>query len=67
MPRYNQKYMRELEDLITDELFPMYIIGCRATGIDPRANEIIARLMDIKGYKEEVPYLLRMDSPSDSA
>ena len=59
---YNHAYLEELEDCIMDDLLPMYIIGCRSVGVDPRTNVVLDRLMQAKKLKEEVPFLLRKDS-----
>jgi hypothetical protein len=58
---YERKYVSALEDLIMDELLPMYIVGCRSTGIDPRANAILAKLMDARKLREEIPWILKAE------
>lgn len=55
---YNRKYVEALEDLIMDELLPMYMVGCRSVGIDPKSNQILAKLMDAKKKQGETPWLL---------
>lgn len=55
---YNAEYIAELEDLIMDELLPMYLIGCRASGVDPKMNKMLSRLTSARSLKQQVPALL---------
>ncbi len=57
--KYNVEYIRELENLITDQLLPAYVESCRRRGVDPNQNEIIKDLLRIMKKKQEVPALLR--------
>lgn len=59
---YDRKYVLRLETLIMDELMPMYLVGCRVSGVNPRQNEIIAKLMDAMNAKEETPWLLKNEN-----
>jgi hypothetical protein len=56
---YGREYIKSLEDLIMDELLPMYIIGCRSSGRDPKVNEVLKKLMENKKLKKEMPWLLQ--------
>jgi hypothetical protein len=56
---YSRKYVKELENIIMDDLLPMYIVGCRSVGIDPRANAILRKLLESKNLEKEIPWLLR--------
>ena len=58
---YNQEYVKQLEDTIMDDILPMYLVGCRSVGIDPRMNKVLERLVVARALKEEVPALLRKD------
>ena len=58
---YNKKYIKELEDIIMDELLPMYLVGCRSSGIKPNTNKILSKLLEARSLKEEVPALLDKD------
>lgn len=55
---YDRAYIKALEDLIMDELMPMYIVGCRASGRDPKSSEVLQKLMAAKKLQKEIPYLL---------
>lgn len=57
--RYDLEYVRELENTIMDDLLPMYLAGCRSCGVDPRMNQVLKRLMEARGLRQEMPYLLR--------
>lgn len=56
---YDRKYVAALEDLIMDELLPMYLVGCRVTGIDPKSQQVMARLLEAKGQQLETPMLMK--------
>lgn len=54
----NRQYIKQLEDLITDELLPAYIESQRRRGLNPNASPIISKLISIMKLKREVPILL---------
>lgn len=56
---YNREYINELENCIMDELIPMYIVGCRASGRDPNVNPILKRLLEARELKQQIPKLLQ--------
>lgn len=56
---YNSDYINELENCIMDELIPMYIVGCRASGKDPNMNPILKRLLEARELKQQIPKLLQ--------
>ncbi len=56
---YNREYINELENCIMDELIPMYIVGCRASGRDPNVNPILKRLLEARELKQQIPILLQ--------
>ncbi len=56
---YDRKYVKLLEDLIMDDLLPMYIIGCRASGVDPKSNLILDKLMKARNEQKEIPWILK--------
>ena len=58
---YNNKYVAELENLIMDELLPMYLVGCRSSGVTPSTSRILQKLLTAQRLKEEVPALLDKD------
>jgi hypothetical protein len=55
----NAKYIKELEDLITEELLPAYIESQRRRGLNPNASPIITKLINIMKLKREIPILLQ--------
>ncbi len=56
---YDRKYVLELENLVMDELIPMYIVGCRSVGRSPGTGEILAKLMKARGERRETPWILK--------
>lgn len=55
----SNEYIAALELLIMDDLIPMYIVGCRSRGIDPKVQPLLRRLMEAKRKPNKVAYLLR--------
>jgi hypothetical protein len=55
-------YIKELEDLIGDELLPMYLVGCRAVGKPARTTEILKKLLVLKKLDKPIAALLRKPS-----
>lgn len=62
-----KKYIQELEDLIMDVLLPSHIQYCRNMGIDPRTNDILSKLMEIRKNKRKLPYLLDYENLSSNS
>ena len=58
---YDRKYVGLLEDLIMDELIPMYIIGCRSIGKKPMVNSILDKLMKARGERRDTPWILKKE------
>lgn len=58
----SSKYIKELEDLIMDELIPMYLVGCRSSGRDPKLNLIQKKLLELRSGIVELPALLKKRS-----
>lgn len=56
---YDRAYVLALENIIMDDLLPMYIIGCRSVGIDPKSNLVLKKLMDAKMEQREIPWILK--------
>ncbi len=56
---YDRKYVLELENLVMDELIPMYIIGCRSVGRKPLVHSILDKLMKARGERREMPWILK--------
>ena len=56
---FDRSYVKELEDLIMDELLPMYLAGCRSSGRTANMNDILVRLMRAKTARKETPWLLK--------
>ena len=52
------EYEKELENLIFEELLPLYLVGCRVQGVRPQTNEIIKKLMELKRNKTVLPAIL---------
>lgn len=59
---YDRNYVAALEDIIMDDLLPMYIVGCRSCGVDPKSNQILAKLMEARNKQKEMPWLLKKNS-----
>lgn len=55
----SNEYTSALENLIMDDLIPMYIVGCRSRGVDPKLQPLLNRLMKAKRAPNKVAYLLR--------
>ena len=55
---YDRAYVTALEDLIMDDLLPMYIVGCRSVGIDPKSNQLLAKILEVKKLQKETPWIL---------
>jgi hypothetical protein len=53
------KYEIELENIIMDDLIPMYLIGCRSSGIDPKLNTLLKKLIEARGLQREICFLLQ--------
>lgn len=58
---FDRAYVKELENIIMDELLPMYIIGCRSAGRNPMTNAVLDKLMKARILRKEIPYLLNKD------
>jgi hypothetical protein len=58
---FDRSYVLELENLIMDELLPMYIAGCRSTGRTPNTSEILKKLTQARSRRSEYPALLDKD------
>ena len=58
---YDRAYVKQLENIIMDDLLPMYIMGCRSVGINPNTNIIVSKLIDARKLKEEIPALLNAE------
>ena len=55
---FDRAYVLALENLIMDDLLPMYLIGCRSAGVDPKMSSILKKLMESKALRREYPALL---------
>ena len=55
----NREYVKQLEDLISDELLPAYVESQRRRGLNPNASPIISKLLKIMKSKREIPVLLQ--------
>lgn len=53
------KYIKELEDIISDLLLPGYIENCRSKGLTPNTSKILVRLTQAQKLKKELPMLLQ--------
>ncbi len=56
---FDREYVTALEDIIMDELLPMYIVGCRSVGRDPKSNQILEKLMNARMSRRETPWILK--------
>lgn len=54
-------YEQDLENLIMDELLPIYLVGCRSLGIKSDTNKILKKLMEIRRSRRKLPALLNRD------
>lgn len=55
-----EAYSRELENIIMDELLPMYLVGCRSSGSVNKQNSILVSLMEARRARgKEICALLR--------
>ena len=53
-------YSKALEDLIMDQLLPMYLIGCRSSGKPSDQNQILKDLLEArKKTRDKLCALLR--------
>ena len=43
-----KKYAEDLEQLIMDKLLPMYLVGCRSSGVRPDQTEILKKLLEVR-------------------
>ncbi len=63
---YDATYVKKLEDIIMDELLPMYILGCQSQGTQPKQNEILVKLMEARRTsRKQTCYLLSKRSSAD--
>jgi protoheme ferro-lyase len=55
------KYVKELEDLISETLLPVYLEHYRLLGKPSPISGINSRLLEAMRAKPKVPYLLRKE------
>lgn len=57
-----KKYAEELELLIMDKLLPMYLVGCRSSGVRSEQNEILKKLLETRRKSRSQVCALLMSS-----